>query len=326
MSRILVTGGSGFIGANVARALSARGDQVAVFDITRPARLDGIANLTFVQGEITEWPQLMATVQAHRPDAIVHCAAVVGVTNSLASPIGTFRVNVDGSLNVFEAMRLFGVKRAINLSSEETYGVFERDTIDETHPNRPIAPYGISKVAAERLACDYVARYGLEIVHIRTCWVYGPGLPRPRAPKIFVDAAVRGERLHLPGGGDFRVDHVYIDDCVAGIIKTLGCSRSIAASAWLGSVSTRQSYRCPLNIRRQFSSASGSSSTMRILSGAAMLSCLQVLPEPLVGRRKEDSYREGGVKLSLIGWSKFGAGVDWESKRGERICCFLQKR
>jgi nucleoside-diphosphate-sugar epimerase len=103
-----------------------------------------------------------------------HCAAIVGVTNSLASPIGTFRVNVGGSLNVFEAMRLFGVKRVVNLSSEETYGVFESDRIDETHPNRPLKPYGISKYAVERLACDYSSSYGLECLHVRTCWVYGP--------------------------------------------------------------------------------------------------------------------------------------------------------
>jgi nucleoside-diphosphate-sugar epimerase len=68
----------------------------------------------------------MAVLQAKKPDAVVHCAAIVGVTNSLAAPISTLRVKVEGSLNVFEAMRLVGVRRAINLSSEETYGVFER--------------------------------------------------------------------------------------------------------------------------------------------------------------------------------------------------------
>lgn len=223
--RILVTGGAGFIGSAVAAALAARGDEVIAFDIARSARLDAVLtdrpNVAFVQGEITEWPQIAALVQARRPDAVVHCAAVVGVTNSLASPIGTFRVNVDGSLNVLEAMRLFGVRRLVNLSSEETYGVFERDRIDESHPNRPLAPYGISKYAVERLACDYVSAYGLEVVHIRTCWVYGPGLPRPRVPKILVDAAVAGRALHLPGGGDYRVDHVYIEDCVDGIVRAL---------------------------------------------------------------------------------------------------------
>jgi UDP-glucose 4-epimerase len=225
MSRILVTGGAGFIGASVVKALAARGDEVIAFDIADSARLAAMVrthpNIEFVQGEITEWPQVVGLIKGREPDAIIHCAAIVGVTNSLASPIGTFRVNVDGSLNLFEAMRLFGVRRVVNLSSEETYGIFEADTINENHPNRPLKPYGISKYAVERLACDYQSAHGLEIVHVRTCWVYGPGLPRPRAPKIFVDAAVSGKKLHLADGGDFRVDHVYIDDCVDGIIKAL---------------------------------------------------------------------------------------------------------
>jgi UDP-glucose 4-epimerase len=225
MSRILVTGGAGFIGGAVVAALGARGDDVVAFDIARSPRLESILaerrNVTFVQGEITEWPQIAGLLQARRPDAIVHCAAVVSVTSSIASPLGTFRVNVEGTLNMLEAMRLFGVRRMINLSSEETYGAFERDRIDETHPNRPVKPYGISKYAAERLAGDYVSAYGLEVIHIRTCWVYGPGLPRPRVPKILVDAAVSGRALHVPGGGDYRVDHTYIDDCVDGILRAL---------------------------------------------------------------------------------------------------------
>jgi nucleoside-diphosphate-sugar epimerase len=225
MSHILVTGGSGFIGSAVARVLASRGDRVTVFDLSRSALIEPVLvsypNVEFVGGQLTEWPHLAAAVQSRKPAAVIHCAAVVGVTNSLASPIGTFRTNVDGSLNVLEAMRLFGVKRFIHLSSEETYGPFDTPIIDETHPNRPRQPYGISKYAVERLACDYTDAYGLECVHIRTCWVYGPGLPRPRVPKTLIDAALSSQRLHLPSGGDFRVDHVYIDDCVDGILRAL---------------------------------------------------------------------------------------------------------
>jgi nucleoside-diphosphate-sugar epimerase len=225
MARTLITGGAGFIGSGVAKQLARRGDEVVAFDVARSPRLDAALaehrNIQFIQGEITEWPQVVGLMQSKKPDSVVHCAAIVGVTNSLASPMGTFRVNVDGSLNVFEAMRLCGVRRVVNLSSEETYGIFEKDKIDETHPNRPLKPYGISKYAVERLGCDYVSAYGLEIIHIRTCWVYGPGLPRPRVPKIFVDAAVAGSKLHVPSGGDYRVDHCYIDDCVDGIIRAL---------------------------------------------------------------------------------------------------------
>lgn len=225
MARILVTGGSGFIGAGVAAALAARGDDVTVFDIARSARLAALLaahkNITFVGGEVTEWPQVANVVKESRPDGVVHCAAVVGVTNSLASPIATFRVNVEGSLNVLESMRLFGVRRFVHLSSEETYGPFDADVIDETHPNRPLAPYGISKYAVERLCHDYVDRYSMECLHVRTCWVYGPNFPRPRVPKILTDAAAAGTSLHLPGGGDFSVDHVYVDDCVDGILRVL---------------------------------------------------------------------------------------------------------
>src|SRR5262245_21360069 len=99
MARILVTGGAGFIGAGVARMLAARGDEVVAFDIARTPRLEaGLgahSNGTFIQGELTEWPQVMMVMKTARPDAVVHCAALVGVPNSLASPIGTFRVNVE---------------------------------------------------------------------------------------------------------------------------------------------------------------------------------------------------------------------------------------
>ena len=80
MSCVLVTGGSGFIGSAVVKALAARGDEVIVFDIARSARIDTalaeFRNVEFVQGEITEWPQIMTVVQVNRPDAIVHCAAI----------------------------------------------------------------------------------------------------------------------------------------------------------------------------------------------------------------------------------------------------------
>ncbi len=222
--RVLVTGGAGFIGSGVVDVLSARGEEVLALDVAPTPRLAALLDrpsVSFAPCEITEWPQVADAMARFRPETVVHCAAVVGVTNSLKTPFWTFRVNVDGSLNVLEAMRLFGARRFVHLSSEETYGPFEADVIDETHPNRPLAPYGISKFAVERLACGYVDAYGLECINVRTCWVYGPGLPRPRVPKILVDAAVEGRPLHLDTGGDFVVDHVYIDDCVDGIVKVI---------------------------------------------------------------------------------------------------------
>lgn len=160
-------------------------------------------------------------VKEHAPDGIVHCAAVVGVPASIAAPFHTFEVNVGGSLNLFEAMRLFGVRRMIHLSSEEIYGPFETPAAAEDHPQRPLMPYGISKLAVEQLGRSYAALHGLECINVRTCWVYGPLLPRARIPKNLLDAALAGRPLHLTEGGDFTVDHTHVSDCVQGVLLAL---------------------------------------------------------------------------------------------------------
>jgi UDP-glucose 4-epimerase len=131
------------------------------------------------------------------------------------------RVNVGGMLNLLEAMRLQGIGRLVNISTEEIYGHFQAACIDEDHPCRPMMPYGISKYAAEQLARDYQRLHGIDGVHLRTCWVYGPGLPRLRPPRTLLEAALAGRPLHLPSGADFRVDHVYIDDVVSGVLAAL---------------------------------------------------------------------------------------------------------
>jgi nucleoside-diphosphate-sugar epimerase len=81
--------------------------------------------------------------------------------------------------------------------------------------------YGISKLAVEHLGRSYGERYGIECINLRTIWVYGPGLPRPRVPKILVEAAVQGRELHLASGGDFAVDHTHVADLVSAVLAAL---------------------------------------------------------------------------------------------------------
>jgi nucleoside-diphosphate-sugar epimerase len=152
---------------------------------------------------------------------VIHCAAIVGALASLGSPINVVRVNIEGSLNVFEAMRLGGIQRCIHISSEEAYGPFRADRIEETHPLDPVLPYGICKAAVEQLGRSYRDLHGLEVINLRTSWVYGPGLPRERVPKTLVDAALSGRKLHLLSGADTKIDHTHILDIVLGILKAL---------------------------------------------------------------------------------------------------------
>lgn len=220
--RVLVTGGGGFLGAAIVRALVARGDTAIAFDTQLVGLTDRPeSRLVRTPGDITDMANLAQALLAHRPEAVVHCAAIVGVLSSLASPINVVRVNVEGSLILFEAMRLAGVRRCVHLSSEEAYGPFHADRIDESHPLDPVLPYGICKAAVEQLGRSYRDLHGLEVINLRTSWVYGPGLPRERVPKTLVEAALAGRALHVASGADTAIDHTYVDDLVSGVLAAL---------------------------------------------------------------------------------------------------------
>jgi len=225
MARVLVTGGAGWLGAAVARRLAARGDHVVVLDNFQagtPANLEGLgSNVRLVTGDITDLSGLLVLIKEHRIQRILHAAAIVSVISSLAAPSYVTRVNIEGTLNVLEAMRLFDVERTVHISSEETYGDFRYEPIDEEHPLAPTAPYGITKVASEHLGRFYRALHKTDFINVRTSWVYGPSFPRLRIPRTLIEAALENRPLHLPSGGDARIDHTYLDDCVDGILLAL---------------------------------------------------------------------------------------------------------
>ena len=220
--RVLVTGSSGFLGAATVRALTARGDTAIAFD-TQPAAAGTRSDERVVRiaADVTDQASLTHAVLDHQAQAVIHCAAIVGVLSSVGNPAAVARVNIEGSINVFEAMRLGEVRRCIHISSEEVYGAFRAERIDETHPLDPVLPYGICKDSVERFGRSYRELHGLEIVNLRTSWVYGPGLPRDRIPRNLVEAALAGRALHIPSGAESAIDHTYVEDVVAAILKAL---------------------------------------------------------------------------------------------------------
>jgi UDP-glucose 4-epimerase len=222
---ILVTGACGWLGSAIVEALLDRGDRVVAVDLAvtpqMAARSAQNPRLVAAAVDLGEWHQVVRAFEAHRPDAVIHAAAIVGVVQAADIPLKALHVNVAGAVNLFEAMRLAGVKRVVHISTEETYGDFQSPVIDEDHPQRPLSVYGLTKLAAEHYGRVYSRDHGLECINVRTCWVYGPHLPRLRMPRTFIEAALRGEPYHQPDGGNLAVDQVYIADTVAGALLAL---------------------------------------------------------------------------------------------------------
>lgn len=221
MKNVLVTGGGGFIGSAFAQALAARGDNVVAFDIAFVPGLKEAANLKLCVGDITDAAGVIAAMKKHNIDAVIHAAAIVGPAPSQQMSTTVIRVNLEGSINVFEGARILGIKRVIHISSEEVYGRYAQPIVTEESPTFPPMPYGATKLATEHFGRCWNTMYGLEVINLRIAWIYGARLPRQRIPKIFVDAAVNGEVFHLPEGADSRVDHTYVDDIVAGTLAAL---------------------------------------------------------------------------------------------------------
>jgi UDP-glucose 4-epimerase len=223
--KILVTGGCGWLGGEIVRTLLSRGDEVVATDLAISPAMTALAatqrGLKLATADLGEWAQILRLLQESKPDAVVHTAAIVGVAAAADIPIKALRVNVEGSINLFEAMLATGIRRVIHISTEETYGDFQARLIDEEHPQKPVSIYGLTKLAVEHHGRVYSRDHGLECINVRTCWVYGPHLPRLRLPRTFIEAALRGEPFHQPDGANFAVDQVYIEDTVAGVILAL---------------------------------------------------------------------------------------------------------
>jgi UDP-glucose 4-epimerase len=221
MSSVLITGGGGFIGLALAEAIAARGDTAIAFDLSFPGDFEPPARMKLVRGDVTDAAGVIAAVRVHGVDRIIHAAAIVGIAPAMQMATTVVRVNVEGSVNVLEAARILGVRRVLHMSSEEVYGRYAVDMVDEDSPAFPPTVYGASKLATEHFGRAWRAMYGLDVINLRIGWIYGLRLPRARVPKILVDAAVRGEALHLAEGGDSRMDHTYVDDVVEGTLAAL---------------------------------------------------------------------------------------------------------
>ncbi len=216
--RALVTGGAGFIGSNLVRQLLLKQYEVVVLDNLSTGyeeNLAGLEGIIFYQGDICDMSLVRQSVE--KVEVIFHLAAAVGNRQSLENPQRDSQINVLGTINILEAARAAGVRKVVLSSSAAIYGEPRVLPIPEEQPWAPQSPYGVSKLAAERMALAYASLYGLECIALRYFNVYGP---RQRYDAygnvipIFVHQILQGEPLTIYGDGEQTRDFVSVHDVV----------------------------------------------------------------------------------------------------------------
>lgn len=165
--KLLVTGGAGYIGSHVVKALVARGDEVVVFDNLATGFAWSVEDAELVVGDLGDRQAVEALFDSHRFDAILHFAASIWVGESVRNPAKYYRNNVANALNLFEAASRHEVPHLIFSSTAAVYGEPEVDLLDETLPSAPINPYGASKMMAERLLTDIAAASNMTFAILR---------------------------------------------------------------------------------------------------------------------------------------------------------------
>jgi len=212
--RVLVTGGSGFIGRRVVRSLLQDGADVTVAD-RRTFPGGGVRE---VVGDLRD-PAVAAEAVRPGTDVIIHLAAVTRVLVSIEDPATTHQVNVSVTAALLELARIRGVSAFLFASTNAVTGNVGRATIDERVPLRPLTPYGATKAAAEMLVSAYAACYGMTGCSLRFSNVYGPGMQEKDS---FVPRLMRAARdftgVEVYGDGTQLRDLVHVDDIVAGLL------------------------------------------------------------------------------------------------------------
>ena len=195
--RSVVTGGCGFIGSHVVDRLVQRGDEVVVVDDLATGDAGNLnPDARLVRGSVLDAEMLRDAVEG--ADMVFHLAALPRVERSVEDPVGTHRVNVDGTLNVLEAARLADVGRVVYASSSSVYGEQTTHLMREDMTPNPLSPYALQKLIAEQYLSMFAPVYGITAVSLRYFNVYGPGQPLEGEYTLVIGKFLRTRRAGRP--------------------------------------------------------------------------------------------------------------------------------
>lgn len=231
MPLYLVTGGAGFIGSHIAEALLRNGAQVRVLDnfsTGKRANIQHLSEIDLIEGDLRDVELVRAAVRG--ADYVIHQAALVSVTQSMAKPEMCHTVNVTGTLNVLEAAREFNVRRVVMASSCAVYGSSDELPLRETSTTRPMSPYAASKLIGEIYCQTFWRAYGTPTVCLRYFNIYGPRQdPQGEYAAVIPRFAQRlncGQAPIIYGDGQQTRDFVYVSDVVR--VNLLACESEAA--------------------------------------------------------------------------------------------------
>lgn len=249
-SKILITGGAGFIGSHIVDRMLDEGSEVTVLDDLSSGQLENLTqcldnkHFHFMKGDVRDWNFVKRTVRDF--DAVFHEAALVSVARSIEDPLLTNQINVDGTLNVLKVASDSGVKRLVFASSAAVYGDARSKKISEDHELNPLSPYGLSKSVGELYAKYFYDVYGLETVSLRYFNVFGPRQTlNPESQysgviSVFLDRLSDNLSPTIFGDGEQTRDFVFVEDVVeanmlaltrkqvSGEVLNIGSGRSVS--------------------------------------------------------------------------------------------------
>jgi nucleoside-diphosphate-sugar epimerase len=217
---MLVTGGAGFVGSHIARKFVDEGWKVICLDL-KPRKIDFLEEVSdrieMLTADLTSLPTLLDIVKEKGVRGIVHAAAIPAETACMEKPVESFKVNVGGTLNVVETARLNKLK-VVHVSSQAVYGAMHEQDLrpikeEETLPP-PRGMYPMHKVVCEQICDIYNRKYGVDVVSLRTNWVYGPAQNIENPISMILAKVMKGEPFESPNGGDHPIAYTYVKDLV----------------------------------------------------------------------------------------------------------------
>ena len=227
---VLITGGLGFIGANLARELVKQNREVVLFDIVNQAKhvSDIRDEVDIVVGDVTNWARVLDVVREYRIDCIFHTAALLSYAAE-EIPLNAFMINTNGTFNVLEATRLFEVKTLVFLSTTGTYGAGLPEIVTDDTEQRPATLYGITKVFGERLGEYYHRKFGVNFRGVRFPSIIGPGRGGGGVSaysSLVIQESAAGRAYEVQVDDKARIPLLYLKDATQSLIQIEQASES----------------------------------------------------------------------------------------------------